>query len=156
MLPGSVLLCPGPVPGLLGWAYPEQLGLGSTACVRVLGDSIRPCTNGVSIFHRIASVAPLSKPQTMYCTNSMPYTSSTTWSTRSDGLGWKNLHPGLITPLPASDSGSAAVWGSKRINPRPQSCLCLTWSGCPSNDDDDDEDQQWCMNLRRWQSRRNK
>ena len=33
---------------------------------------------------------------------------------------------GLITPLPASDSGSAAVWGSKRIKPRPQSCLCLT------------------------------
>ena len=27
MLPESVLLCPGPVPGLLGWAYPEQLGL---------------------------------------------------------------------------------------------------------------------------------
>ena len=26
MLPGSVLLCPGPMPGLLGWAYPEQLG----------------------------------------------------------------------------------------------------------------------------------
>ena len=45
---------------------------------------------------------------------------------------------GLITPLPASDSGSAAAWVSKRINPRPQSCLCLTWSGCPSNDDDDD------------------
>ena len=38
--------------------------------------------------------------------------------------------------LPASDSGSAAVRGSKRINPRPQSCLCLTWSGCPSNDND--------------------
>ena len=36
-----------------------------------------------------------------------------------------------------SDSGSAAVWGSKRINPRPQSCLCLTWSGCPLNNDDD-------------------
>ena len=32
----------------------------------VLGDSIRPCTNGVSLPHRIASVAPLSKPQTMY------------------------------------------------------------------------------------------
>ena len=28
--------------------------------------------------------------------------------------------------LPASDPGSAAVWCSKRINPRPQSCLCLT------------------------------
>ena len=49
------------------------------------------------------------------------------------------LDAGLITPLPASDSGRAAVWGSKRINPQPQSCLCLTWSGCPSSDDDDDE-----------------
>ena len=47
------------------------------------------------------------------------------------------LDAGLITPLPASDSGSAAVWVSRRINPRPQSCLCLTWSGCPSNDDDE-------------------
>ena len=51
------------------------------------------------------------------------------------------LDAGLITSLPASDSGSAAVWGSKRINPRPQSCLCLTCSGCPSNDDDDDDNQ---------------
>ena len=47
------------------------------------------------------------------------------------------LNAGLITLLPASDSGSTAVWGSKRINPRLQSCLCLTWSGYPSNDDDD-------------------
>ena len=47
------------------------------------------------------------------------------------------LDAGLMTSLPAFDSGSAAVWGSKRIKPRPQSCLCLTWSGCPSNDDDD-------------------
>ena len=39
------------------------------------------------------------------------------------------LDAGLITPLPASDSGSATVRGSKKINPRPQSCLCLTWSG---------------------------
>ena len=70
MLPGFVLLCPGPVPDLLGWAYPEQLGLSSTACGLVLGNSIRPCTNGVSLLHRIASVAPLSKPQT--CTNSGP------------------------------------------------------------------------------------
>ena len=46
---------------------------------------------------------------------------------------------GLITPLPVSDSGSSAVWGSKRINPRPQSCLCLAWSGYPSNDDDDEK-----------------
>ena len=38
-----------------------------------------------------------------------------------------------------TDSGSSAVWGSKKINPRSQSCLCLTWSGYPANDDDDDE-----------------
>ena len=66
MLLGSVLLCPRPVPGLLGCGYPEQLWLNSTACGLVLGDSIHPCTNGVSLFHRIASVAPLSKLQTMY------------------------------------------------------------------------------------------
>ena len=46
------------------------------------------------------------------------------------------LDAGLITSLPASDSGSSAVWDSKRINPQPQSCLCLTCSGYPSNDDD--------------------
>ena len=48
------------------------------------------------------------------------------------------LDAGLMTSLPASDPGSAAVWGSKRINPRPQSYLCLAWSGWPSNDDDDE------------------
>ena len=48
-----------------------------------------------------------------------------------------------MTSLPASDPGSAAVWGSKRINPRPQFCLCLAWSGCPSNDDDDDDDDSY-------------
>ena len=50
-----------------------------------------------------------------------------------------------MTSLPASDPGSAAVWSSKRINPRPQSCLCLTWSGYPSNDDDDDEALQYSL-----------
>ena len=48
MLLGSVLLCPRPVPGLLGWAYPKQLGLSSTAWGLVFGDSIHPCTNGVA------------------------------------------------------------------------------------------------------------
>ena len=48
------------------------------------------------------------------------------------------LDAGLMTSLPASDPGSAAVWGSKRINPGPQSCLYLTWSGYPSNDNNDD------------------
>ena len=59
------------------------------------------------------------------------------------------LDAGLMTSLPASDSGSAAVWGSKRINPRPQSCLCLAWSGYPSNDDnDDDDDLNHCKRFR--------
>ena len=44
-----------------------------------------------------------------------------------------------MSSLPASDPGSAAVWGSKRINPRPQSCLRLTWSGYTSSNDDDDD-----------------
>ena len=56
------------------------------------------------------------------------------------------LDAGLMTSLPASDSGSAAVWGSKRINPGSQSCLCLAWSRYSSNDDDDDDnddDDKW-------------
>ena len=63
---GSMLLYLGPMPDLLGWAYPEQLKLGSTACGLVLGNFIHPCTNGFSLLHLIASVAFLSKPQTMY------------------------------------------------------------------------------------------
>ena len=67
MLPGSVFLCLGrPVPGLLGWAYLKQLGLSSTDSGLVLGDFICPCTDGVSLLHRIASVAPSSKPQNMF------------------------------------------------------------------------------------------
>ena len=60
------VLCPGPVPGLLEWAYSEQFGLSSTACGLMLGDSICQCTIGVSLLHRIASVAPLSKRQTTF------------------------------------------------------------------------------------------
>ena len=44
----------------------RALGLSSTACGLVLGDSICPCTNEVMLLHRIASVAPLNKLQTMY------------------------------------------------------------------------------------------
>ena len=48
----------------VGLSWPKQLGLGSIVCGMVFGDSIRPCTNGVSLLHRIASAAPLNKPQT--------------------------------------------------------------------------------------------
>ena len=47
-------------------ARPVGMDLPRAACGLVLGDSIRPCTNGVSLLHQIASVAPLSKPQTMF------------------------------------------------------------------------------------------
>ena len=50
----------------VGMGLSEQLGLSSTACGLVLGDSIRPCTNGVSLLYRVASVALQSKLQTMY------------------------------------------------------------------------------------------
>ena len=50
---------PGPV-------YPQQLSFSSTACGLVLGDSIRLCTDEVSLLHRIASVALLNKSQTMF------------------------------------------------------------------------------------------
>ena len=56
------------------------------------------------------------------------------------------LDAGLMTSLPASDPDSAAVCGSKKINPRPQFCFCLAWSGCPSNDDDDQFKKRFSFN----------
>ena len=85
MLPGSVILCPGPVPGLLGWACPKQLGLSSTACGLVLGNSIPPYIHSfteLGVWRLWTNHRP--------CSNSVPYTSGTTWSTRSDGFGWRN------------------------------------------------------------------
>ena len=57
------------------------------------------------------------------------------------------LDGGLTTSLPASDPGSAAAWGSKRINPRLQSCLCLTWSGRSSKRQQ--RRQQDCLSMKR-------
>ena len=54
------------VPGLLGWTCPKQLGLSSTACRLLLGDSIHLCIDGVLLLHQITSVVPLSKPHTMF------------------------------------------------------------------------------------------
>ena len=52
---------------LVGMGLPRAvLVINSTACELVLGDSIRLCTNGVSLLLRVASVVPLNKPQTMF------------------------------------------------------------------------------------------
>ena len=72
-------------------ARPVGMGLPRAAWVRlnrlrtVLGNSICPCTNGVSLLHKIESVVPLNKPQTMFY--SVPYKLGTTWSTKSGGFG---------------------------------------------------------------------
>ena len=50
----------------VGMGLPRTAWVKLTACGLVLGDSIRSCTNGVSLLHRIASVASLSKPKTMF------------------------------------------------------------------------------------------
>ena len=50
----------------VGMGLPRAAWVKLNSCGLVLGDSILPCTNGVSLLHRIASVAPLSKPQTMF------------------------------------------------------------------------------------------
>ena len=53
-------------------ARPVGIGLSRAAWVKLnrlwagVGQFHSSCTNGVSLLHRIASVAPLSKPQTMY------------------------------------------------------------------------------------------
>ena len=48
----------------LEWVWREQLGLNSIACVLALGVSVRPCTNGVPLLQRNASVALVNKLQT--------------------------------------------------------------------------------------------
>ena len=50
----------------VGMGLPRAAWVKLNRCGLVLGDSIRPCTNGVSLLHRIASVAPLSKPKTIF------------------------------------------------------------------------------------------
>ena len=129
--------------GLLEWACPEQLGLSSIACGLVLGDSFCPCTNEVSLFHRIASSA--SEKTADHILSACPIHRAphatqglTVWMTKLDA--------GLTTSLPASDPGSTAAWGNKRINPRLQSCLCLTGVDALSNNDDDDELSVSCVN----------
>ena len=112
MLPGSVFFCPRPVPGLLGWGYPEQLGLSSTACGLVLGDSIRPCINGVSLLHRIASVAPLKKPQTIYQPGLRSWSRSRSILSDSDSWSFYQiscLHTGCGHSIPIVEARATKI-----------------------------------------------
>ena len=132
-----MFLCPGPVPSLLGWAYPEQLGLSSIACGLVW--------TGVGQFHSFMhkwGFAPLPNCEcgaseqtadhvlTACPMHRAPHGARDLTVLDDKTQCWLNV----ITAT--SDPGSAAAWDSKKIKSRPQSCLCLTWSGCPSNDDD--------------------
>ena len=128
------VLCPRPVPGLLGlpraaWAKLNRLrtGVGRFhSSMHKWGLAPSPnCECGASeqTADHVLTACPIHRAP--HGAQGLRF-----WMTKLDA--------GLITPLPASDSGSAAACRSKRINPRPQSCLCLTWSGCPSNDDDDE------------------
>ena len=113
---GSMLSYSRPAPGLLELACPEQLGLSSIACGLVLGDSIRPCTNGVSLLHRIASVAPLKQTADhvliTFFIHQEPH------GARGGQFWMTKPNAGSTPSLPASDPGSTAAWGSKRINSR--------------------------------------
>ena len=132
MLPGSVLLCPRPVPGLLGWACLEQLGLSSTACGLMLGDSICP-------LHKWGlAPSPNCKCGASEQTADHVLTACRIHRAPHGARGLVVLDDETRWWFNNTIYESSAIWGSKRINPRPQSCLCLTWSECPSNDDDDD------------------
>ena len=125
----------------IGMGLPEQLGLSSTACGLVLYLFVGPADRFHLSMHKLGLASSLicecgASEQiadhilTAFLIHRAPHGAQglTVFLTKLDA--------GLITSLPASDSGSAALWESKKINPRPQSCLCLTWSGYPSNDDD--------------------
>ena len=75
------------------------------------------CTNGVSTHHRIANVAPLSKLQiTLYL-----HVSYIMYQEEHEicRFWMMKLDVGLTPPLPASNLGSAAAQGGKRIDYRP-------------------------------------
>ena len=77
----------------------------------------RPCTDVVSLHHRIANVAPLSKRQiTLYL-----HVSYIMYQEEQEVCRFwmMQLNAGFAPPLPASNLGNAAARGGKRINPWP-------------------------------------
>ena len=98
----SMFSFPGPLLGHLEWTCPEHLWSSSIACGLALGVFTRPCTNGVSLPHQIASVAPPIKPQTTL-------SQRTSYIGHLEGwLVWRFwmtiLDAGLTPSQPASDS----------------------------------------------------
>ena len=132
MLPGSMCMCPGLAPGLLGWACQKQLRLSSN-CLQ----------SGVGQFHlsmhkwghasrncKCGTAEQITDHILIMCSI---YQASHA-ARRSDVLDdktqcWLN---NITASIWSRQYSTTAAWGSKRINSQPQSCLCPTWSGCPS------------------------
>ena len=105
----------GPVLGPLERACPGHLGLSSIACGLALGVFIRPCTNGVALPRRIASVAPPIKTQT-------------TLSQRAPCIGYLEgwlVYAVLIPPQPASNP--IGKWKLHHTKKKKKNC-CRSYS----------------------------
>ena len=97
----SLFLFPRPVLEPLKRVCPEHFGLSSVACGPELSGFIRPCTNGVSLPRRIASVPPPNKPQTTLSQRAPYIEHLEGWLVRRFWI--TILNAGLIPPQPASD-----------------------------------------------------
>ena len=148
MLPGSVFLCPRPVPGLLGWALPRAAWV-----------KLNRLWTGVEQFHSSMHKWGLAPSPNCECdaseqTADHVLTACPIHRASHGARGLTVLDDETRSWLNNTTASiwfsSTAVWGSKRINPRPQSCLCLAWSGCPSNDDDDDPISYFKQKYRYW------
>ena len=84
---------------------------------------ICPCTNGISLFNRIVSMAPLKKLQT---TRHQRGLHGAPHGARDLMIVMAESDSVLTPELPTSDLGITTTWGCKKNNLRPQCPLRLT------------------------------